>query len=90
MGAYHGSSYEIQSEWDPVPTYVVQRLWDPGGLKSMSIKDSTMARLNLGHPKQYLDYFLWLALLSHPFLVVLVLHLVSKLQLEQLDQMGRL
>ena len=27
----HGSNYKILSEWDPGPTYVVQRLWDPSG-----------------------------------------------------------
>ena len=31
MGYAHGSNYEILSEWDPGPIYVVQRLWDPGG-----------------------------------------------------------
>ena len=31
MGCVHGSSNGILSEWDPGPTYVVQRLWDPGG-----------------------------------------------------------
>ena len=30
-GFAHGSSNEIQSEWDPGLTYVVQRLQDPGG-----------------------------------------------------------
>ena len=30
MGCAYGSSNEILSEWDPGPTYVVQRLWDPG------------------------------------------------------------
>ena len=31
MGCVHGSSNEIQSEWDPGPSYLVQRLWDPVG-----------------------------------------------------------
>ena len=33
----HGSNYEILSEWDPGPIYVVQRLWNPGGPSYNSI-----------------------------------------------------
>ena len=76
---YHGSSYEIQAEWDPGPIYVVQRLWDPGGPIYTSI---------LGNLKQYLDLSQCLELISNLFLVILVLHLVSKLHLAKLDHMG--
>ena len=82
---YHGSSYEIQAEWDPGPINVVQRLWDPGG-PSYTSKTSTIVIPPIqGNLKQYLDHFQCLALISHPFLVILVLHLVSRLHLEKLD-----
>ena len=31
MRCAYGSNYDILSEWDPGPTYVVQSLWDPSG-----------------------------------------------------------
>ena len=31
MQCVHGSIAKILLEWDPGPTYLVQRLWDPGG-----------------------------------------------------------
>ena len=31
MRCAHGSINKIIMEWDPGPTYDVQRLWDPGG-----------------------------------------------------------
>ena len=31
MRCAHGSIAKILVEWDPGPTYHVQRLWDPGG-----------------------------------------------------------
>ena len=31
MRCVHGSINEILLEWEPGPTYVVQRIWDPGG-----------------------------------------------------------
>ena len=31
MRCAHGSINEILFEWDARPTYLVQRLWDPGG-----------------------------------------------------------
>ena len=51
----HGSNYKVLSEWDPGPTYVVQRLWDPGG---PSFSESSMPTYleTLGQLKSYLDY----------------------------------
>ena len=31
MRCAHGSIAKILLEWEPGPTYIVQRLWDPGG-----------------------------------------------------------
>ena len=63
--AYQGSSYETQWEWDPGPTNVIQRLWDPGG-PVYTCKSCIIAGLEkLAKPKCYLDQIQWLALSSH-------------------------
>ena len=53
----HGSSNEIQSEWDPGHTYHVERLWEPGGPSYMSTSCYIVDLERLGKPKHYLDYF---------------------------------
>ena len=88
MGYAYGSSNEILSEWDPGPTYLVQRPQDPGGPNYMSRSCFLVDLKKLGKMKCYLDYFHLLVLPSHPFLVILVLILVPKLQLGKLDHMG--
>ena len=56
MRCVHGSINEILMEWDPGPTYVVQRLWNPGG-PTYSSRSSVPTDLDkLGKPKSYLDY----------------------------------
>ena len=81
---YHGSSNKIQSECDPGPIYVVQRLWDPGGPSFMPRSCFIVDLETLGKLKCYLDYIHLLALLSHPSLVILV----PKLHPGNLDNMG--
>ena len=52
----HGSINKILMEWDPGPTYDVQRLWDPGG-PTYSSRSSVPTNLDKqGEPKSYLDY----------------------------------
>ena len=46
---------EIEEDWDPGPTFVVQRLWDPGGPSYTSRSSLPMDRENLGQEKSYLD-----------------------------------
>ena len=77
-------------EWDPGPTYVVQRLWDPGGPNYPSRSSIPINLENLGKPKSYLDYIHLLALPSQPFLVVVMLILPPKHHLGKLDHMGSL
>ena len=56
MRCTHGSINKILLEWDPGPTYDVQRLWDPGG-STYSSRSSVSTNLDkLGKPKSYLDY----------------------------------
>ena len=87
MRGAHGSNSKILSEWDPGPTYVVQRLWDPSGL-SYTCKLGIPINLEiLGRPKSYLDYIHLLQLSSQPFLVVLVLNLAPKLHVGKQDNM---
>ena len=51
-----GSIAKILMEWDPGPTYLVQRLWDPGG-QTYSSRYSVPTDLDkLGNLKSYLDY----------------------------------
>ena len=72
MRCAHGSINEILLEWDPGPTYVVQRLWDPGG-PSYSSRSSVPTDLDkLGKPKSNLDYIHLPGLLSLPFPVTVI------------------
>ena len=75
MRCVHGSINKILLEWDPGPTYVVQRLWDPGGPTSK--------------PKSYLDYIHLPGLSSLPFLVTVKPNLAPNNHLGKLDHMGR-
>ena len=68
----HGSNYEILSEWDPVPIYVVQRLWDPGGPNYTSRSSFLIDLEKLGQPNRYLDHMHLLAPLLQPFLLILM------------------
>ena len=71
MRCAHGSINKILFilEWDPGPTYDVQRLWDPGG-STYSSRSSVPTNLDkLGKPKSYLDYIHLPGLSSLPFLV---------------------
>ena len=88
MECAHGSSNKILSQWDPGPSYVVQRLWDPGGPSDTSISSFPIILENLGQPKCYLDYIHLQELSSQPFLVILVLNLAPKHHLGKLDHMG--
>ena len=88
MGCAYGSSNKILSEWDPGPTYLLQRLWDPGGPSYTSISYSILDLEKLGKPIHYLNYIHLLALSSHPSLVILMLILAPKFHLRKLDHMG--
>ena len=69
MRCVHGSINKILMEWDPGPTYDVQRLWDPGG-STYSSRSSIPTNLDkLGKPKSYLDYIHLPELPPLPFLV---------------------
>ena len=74
-------------EWDPGPTYVVQRLWDPGGrtYSSRSIVPTDLDKLD--KPKSYLDYIHLPGLSSLPFLVTVMLNLAPNNYLGKLDCM---
>ena len=88
MRCVHGSINEILLEWDPGPTYLVQRLWDPGG-PSYSSRSSVPTDLDeLGKPKTYLDYIYLPGLSSLPFLVTVMPNLAPNNQLGKLDHMG--
>ena len=67
MRCVHGSNYEILTEWDPGPTYVVQSLWDPGGPSFTSRSSIPTDLEKLGQLKTYLDYIHLLQLSSQPF-----------------------
>ena len=68
MRCAHGSNNKILIEWDPVPTYIVQRLWSPGG-PSYTSRSSVPTHLeNPGQLKSYLDYIHLHKLSSQPFL----------------------
>ena len=66
MRCAHGSIAKILREWDPGPTYLVQRLWDPGGPSYTSRSSVPMDLDKLGRPKSYLDYIHLPELLSLP------------------------
>ena len=75
-------------EWDPGPTYDVQRLWDPGG-PTYSSRSSVPTNLDkLGEPKSYLDYIHLPGLSPLPILVAVKPNLASSNRLEKLDRMG--
>ena len=87
MRCAHGSINEILLEWDPGPTHLVQRLWDPGG-PSYSSRSSVPVDLEkIGQLKSYQDYIHLPGLSSLPFLVILKLNLAPKLNLGKLDHM---
>ena len=88
MRCTHGSINKILMEWDPGPTYDVQRLWDPGG-STYSSRSSVPTNLDkLGKPKSYLDYIHLPGLSPLPFLVAVKPNLASSNHLEKLDCMG--
>ena len=84
MRCAHGSINMILMEWDPGPTYDVQRLWDPGG-PTYSSRSSVPTNLDkLGKPKSYLDYIHLPGLSPLPFLVTIKPNLASSTNLEKL------
>ena len=87
MRCVHGSINKILLEWDPGPTYDVQRLWDPGG-SSYSSRSSVPTNLDkLGKPKSYLDYIHLPGLSSLPFLVTVKPNLAPSNHQGKLDHM---
>ena len=88
MRCAHGSIAKILMEWDPQPTYLVQRLWDPGG-PTYSSRSSVPTDLDkLGKPKSYLDYINLPGLSSLPFLATVMPNLALNDQLGKLDCTG--
>ena len=84
----HGSIAKILMEWDPGPTYLVQRIWDPGG-STYSSKSSVPTDLDkLGKLKSFLDYIHLPGLLSLPILVAVMPNLAPNIHLGKLDCMG--
>ena len=73
---------------DPGPTYLVQRLWDPGGPSYTSRSSVPMDLDKLDNLKSYLDYIHLAGLSSLPFLVILMSNLAPNNQLGKLDHMG--
>ena len=74
-------------EWDPGPTYDVQRLWDPGG-STYSSRSSVPTNLDKLHmPKSYLDYIHQPGLPPLPFLVAVKPNLACSNHLEKLNCM---
>ena len=88
----HESINEIILEWDPGPTYVVQRLWDPGGptYSSRSSVHTDLLLDKLGKAKSYLDYIHLPGLSSLPFLVAVKPNLAPNNHLGKLDHIGSL
>ena len=88
MRCAHGCINKILLEWDPGPTYDVQRLWDPGG-STYSFRSSVPTDLDkLGKLKSDLDCIHLPGLLSLPTLVTVMLTLAPNNQLWKLDHMG--
>ena len=88
MRCAHRSINEILLEWDPGPTYLVQRLWDPGGPSYRSRSHVHTDLEKLGKLKSYL-YFIHLpGLSSLPSQVTKVLNLAPNHHLGKLDCMG--
>ena len=88
MRCAHGSINDILMDWDPGPTYVVQRLWDPGGPTYSSRSSAPTDQDKLDKPKSYLDYIHLPGLSSLPFLVTVKPNLAPSNHLGQLDHMG--
>ena len=88
MRCAQGSIAKILMEWDPGPTYLVQRLWDPGGPRYSSRSSVPMDLDKLGNLKSYLDYIHLPGLSSLPFLVAVMLNLAPNNHLGKLDHMG--
>ena len=88
MGCAHGSINEILVEWDPGPTYVVQRLWDPGGPTYRSVSSVPSDLDKLGKLRSYLYYINLPRLSSLPFLVTVMPNLAPSQPLGKLDHMG--
>ena len=86
MRCAHESINEILMEWDPGPTYVVQRLWDPGGPTYSSRSSAPIDKL--GKLKSYLDYIYLPGLSSLPFLVTVKPNLAPNNHLGKLDCTG--
>ena len=88
MRCAHGSIAKIPMEWDPGPTYHVQRLWDPRG-PTYSSRSSVPTDLDkLDKPKSYLEHIHLPALSSLLFLVAVMPNLAPNNQLGKLDHMG--
>ena len=88
MRCAHRSINKILMEWDPGPTYDVQRLWDPGG-STYSSRSSVPTNLDkLGKPKSYLDYIHQPGLSPLSFLVAVKPNLAPSNHLEKLVHMG--
>ena len=88
MRRAHGSINKILLEWDPQPTYDVQRLWDPGGSTDNSRSSVSTNLDRLGKPKSYLDYIHLPGLSPLSFLVAVKPNLAPSNHLEKLDCMG--
>ena len=88
MRCAHGCIAKILLEWDPGPTYLVQRLWDPGGPTYSSRSSVPMDLDKQGNLKHYLDYIHLPGLSSLPFLVTVMPNLAPNNQLGKLDCMG--
>ena len=88
MRCAHVSIAKILMKWDPGPTYLVQRLWDPGGPTYSSISSVPTNLDKLGKLKSYLDY-IHLPGVSFPtFLVAVMMNLAPNNRLGELDHMG--
>ena len=88
MRCVHGSIAKILMEWDPGPTYHVQRLWNPGGPTYTSRSSVPTDLDKLGKLKSYLDYIHLPGLSSLPILVTVMLNLAPINLLGKLDHMG--
>ena len=88
MRCAHGSIAKILMEWDHGPTYLVQRLWDPGGPTYSSRSSVPMDLDELGKLKSYLDYIHLPGLSSLPILVAVMPNIGPNNQLGKLDCMG--
>ena len=88
MRCVHGSFAKILLKWDPGPTYLVQRLWDPDGPCYSPRSSVPMDLDKLGKPKSYQDYIHIPGPSSLPFLVTVMPNLAPNNHLGNLDHMG--